>query len=131
MFISGYTERQDVFEPIPPRGAYPRVLTLQHVPDTSKTPPVRPVYRLGTYMGEYPYPYSANTGGSPWGAQGAKNPKIILDGDGRVVWGCECWWFDMWSLNLIEHISSMNDEERQAVTQELEIMVAESPDPAD
>jgi len=37
-------------------------------------------YGYGTYKGEQDHP-----------EYGFPNPKIELD-NGKVVWGCECWW---------------------------------------
>lgn len=37
----------------------------------------------------------------------ARNPKIRLD-DGNIIWGCECWWMDvyrgdMWLMEMASH----------------------------
>lgn len=69
-----------------------RVLTMFHLNG-------KEVYQTGTYEGMEPYPGIGNTDMtrdnpdySSWGNKNHKNPKITLD-DGKVIWGCECWWW--------------------------------------
>jgi hypothetical protein len=49
------------------------------------------IFGFGTYEGE-----EIPTSAAGWMAEalceyGQTNPKIVLD-NGKVVWGCECWW---------------------------------------
>ena len=45
------------------------------------------MYGYGTYAGYHTPPESVTFMGMPL----TNNPKIELD-NGKVVWGCECWW---------------------------------------
>lgn len=49
------------------------------------------LFGFGHYVGHEVPPQ--NTPGHPgfMGVEGRENPKIVLD-NGKVVWGCECWW---------------------------------------
>ncbi len=50
------------------------------------------LYGFGTYQGdEIPPKGTIGTLGLDMGELGRKNPKILLD-NGKVVWGCQCWW---------------------------------------
>ena len=69
-----------------------RVLVLK---SASKDKREAYVYGEGTYVGNLAPPLGTKT---PFGdvdesilAAGFKNPCIKLD-DGRIVWGCQCWW---------------------------------------
>lgn len=48
------------------------------------------LFGYGQYVGEEVPPPEVKMFGIP---MTMKNPKIVLD-DGKVVWGCECWWGD-------------------------------------
>ncbi len=53
----------------------------------------------GTYQGrEVPGPEVAGFMGDAMREHKLTNPKITLD-DGKVVWGCECWWGDEEKVN--------------------------------
>jgi hypothetical protein len=61
----------------------------------------QPVHRAGEYVGEEPYPGAGETdmtrgsaSYSTFGRKGRANPKIVLD-DGTVIWGGECWWWQI------------------------------------
>jgi hypothetical protein len=45
----------------------------------------------GKYAGSEIPPKGITLMGVPLAEFGIENPKILLD-DGKVVWGCECWW---------------------------------------
>lgn len=52
------------------------------------------LFGYGVYEGDFPTGLDPNPAG--WVAEtihekGAPNPRIRLD-DGKIVWGCECWW---------------------------------------
>lgn len=49
------------------------------------------VFGFGVYDGDFVPDTAAGTMGKTLQQVGAKNPKITLD-NGKVVWGCECWW---------------------------------------
>lgn len=64
-----------------------RVGAIQSIKDG-----VAKFYGYGEYVGdEIPSKDSVNKFTKMLGTNGIANPKIVLD-DGRVVWGCECWW---------------------------------------
>lgn len=45
----------------------------------------------GTYAGDFVPPSDAEGFALELNRCGVENPRIDLD-DGKVVWGCECWW---------------------------------------
>jgi hypothetical protein len=49
------------------------------------------VFGYGTYMGDEVPIGAAGCFGPEMAAANMTNPKIMLD-NGKVVWGCECWW---------------------------------------
>jgi hypothetical protein len=49
------------------------------------------LFGYGVYVGDEVPGEEAGGFGEMVRAAGAKNPKILLD-NGKVVWGCECWW---------------------------------------
>lgn len=50
------------------------------------------MFGWGTHVGdEVPGPEVAGFMGEALREHKQTNPKIVLD-DGKVVWGCECWW---------------------------------------
>lgn len=49
------------------------------------------LYGYGTYRGDEVPPAGVKCLGVDIGSLGIPNPKIVLD-DGKVVWGCQCWW---------------------------------------
>jgi hypothetical protein len=81
-----------------------RVMALSHAEKKDRTVYV---YGRGVYEGDFPYEDTAST--EPFQTDDARsayndkqlldaslpflNPRIRLD-DGKVVWGCECWWGD-------------------------------------
>ena len=51
------------------------------------------LFGYGTYRGEEVPPADIRMWGVDLSELGHENPKILLD-NGKVVWGCECWWGD-------------------------------------
>ena len=49
------------------------------------------LFGYGIYQGEEIPPTGIKFMGLDLNKLGRKNPKILLD-NGKVVWGCECWW---------------------------------------
>jgi len=49
------------------------------------------LYGFGTYEGDEAPDKEAQGVKGLSALCGGKNPKILLD-NGKVVWGCECWW---------------------------------------
>lgn len=49
------------------------------------------LFGFGVYVGDEVPDEHAGGLGEMVRAAGVKNPKILLD-NGKVVWGCECWW---------------------------------------
>lgn len=49
------------------------------------------LFGFGTYVGDEVPPPGIRLMGVDLHDCRRPNPKIVLD-DGRVVWGCECWW---------------------------------------
>jgi hypothetical protein len=64
-----------------------RVGAISHADDTTVY-----LFGYGTYQGdEIPPKGTIGAFGLDMGELGRKNPKILLD-NGKVVWGCQCWW---------------------------------------
>lgn len=49
------------------------------------------MYGWGTYQGKEVPPKDSFGWPGELGRMGVSNPKIVLD-NGKVIWGCECWW---------------------------------------
>lgn len=49
------------------------------------------LFGYGIYLGNEIPPPEIGCMGVSLAQLGRENPKILLD-DGKVVWGCECWW---------------------------------------
>ena len=48
-------------------------------------------FGYGVYEGDFIPPPGVTIMGLDLNDAGIPNPKILLD-NGKVVWGCECWW---------------------------------------
>ncbi len=93
-----------------------RVGAISHVQDGKAY-----IFGYGTYQGD-----EVPVGAGGWLGEmlvkvGTDNPKIVLD-NGKVVWGCECWWTTEESVKArvkgMEVVVLDIDEERTKIRQE-------------
>ncbi len=63
-----------------------RVLAVRDSSETQAN-----VYGAGVYAGDEVPDSAPGEMGAMLREAGVSNPKIVLD-NGKVVWGCECWW---------------------------------------
>ena len=52
------------------------------------------IFGYGQYVGDEVPPKGVKFFGMDLHDIGRANPKIVLD-NGKVVWGCQCWWGDV------------------------------------